>query len=324
MFKRILVPLDGSELAEGILPHARAMASTFGACVTLLHVSETPPQASVNVFDWSLRKAEAEAYLVEQAASFQRAGLRVEYRLLEGPAAPRIVAYAEQQKIDLIVMSSHGRGGLSRWNISHIAQKVLQQTSSSILLVRAEHAGLEPAATARYGRILAPLDGSRRAECVLPVANRLMAQQGTKLILAHVTSRPFIFNRLLPTTEEREMVVQLARHNNARAREYFEELAARLVPEMGSGVETLLPVSDNVALALQNMVADKAVDLVLLSAHGHSAQGQWTFGNVVTNFVFHGSVPLLVVQDLPQLLSRQASVPALEFVRREALHSVRN
>ena len=329
MFKSILVPLDGSELAEGSLPHARTMAAAFGACVTLLHVSEAPPETSINVFDWSLRKAEAEAYLLKQAAELQRAGLSVECRLLEGPAAQRIVEYAEQQQMSLIVMSSHGRGGLSRWNLSHIAQKVLQQTSSSILLVQAEHAGRE-AAAARYSRILAPLDGSRRAECVLPVATRLIAHDQAELILAHVTSQPFIFNRLMPTGEERAMAAQLARLNRARAEAYFEDLATRLVREsfasdFGSGngavVETALPVSDNVVLTLQNMVADRAVDLVLLSAHGHSAQSQWSFGSVVTNFVFYGSVPLLVVQDLPQLLNQQ---PLEEFARRQALQGVQN
>lgn len=315
MFKKIFVPLDGSDLAEGILPHVGAMAAAFDACVTLLHVSEAPAQTAVDPLNWHMHKAEAEAYLRERVRQLRQAGLTVDSHLLHGPAAERIVEYAGQQQADLIILSSHGQGGLSEWNVSHIAQKVLQRGVTSILLVPAEHTRHTLAREIGYRRILIPLDGSRRAECVLPAARVLGRQEPAKLLLAHVTARPVLFNRLPATEAETAAMEWLIDHNRARASDYFEELAPRITAD----VETALPVGDSVALALHQLVREEAVDLVLLSAHGRTAQSQWPYGSVPGNFIANGSVPLLIVQDLPQPVSPQLQA---EHSRRQALHGL--
>lgn len=313
MFKKILVPLDGSDLAEGILPHVRAMATAFGASVTLFHVSEAPSLSTVSPLDWHLRKAEAEAYLREQADSLRQAGLPVDSALLEGPVAERIVEYADRQQADLIILNSHGQGGPSQWSVSHIAQKVLQRGVTSILLVRADRARHNFGNQRRSRRILVPLDGSRRAECVLPIASALAEQEQAELLLAHVTARPVIFNRLPATAAENTAMEWLIDHNRAEASHYLQDLAGRI----SSVVRTALPVSDNVALTLHRLVTDEAVDLVLLSAHGATAQSQWPYGSLVSNFITNGSVPLLIVQDLPQALNQQ---PQVRYPLRQALH----
>jgi nucleotide-binding universal stress UspA family protein len=312
MFQHILVPLDGSTLAEAILPHARAMAAAFDARVTLVHVLETPSRETVHVFDWHLRKAEAEAYLQEQVTCLQQAGLAVASELLEGPASERIVEYAGEQQADLIILSSHGQGGLSEWHVSHIAQKVLQRGVTSILLVRAGQSGDASPGEIRYRRILVPLDGSRRAECVLPAA-RMLVQQHATLLLAHVTTPPFVFRRLPFTAGELASMDWLVDHNRARAGKYLRQLA-RGIP---SPVRTVLPVGDNVALTLHEMVREEAVDLLLFSAHGHSSQSQWAYGSVVSNFIAYGAVSLLIVQDLPQPLSQERE---LQAPRRQTLY----
>jgi len=317
MFKKILVPLDGSDLAEGILPHVRAMAAVFDATVTLLHVSGVPSQTAVDPLNWQLQKAEAEAYLRAQVDGLEKAGVPVNGRLLEGVVAERIVEYASQQQADLIILNSHGQGGLSEWNVSHIAQKVLQRGVTSIMLVRATQARDALGEAIGYRRVLVPLDGSRRAECVLPAARMLAEEEQAELLLAHVTTRPVIFNRFPATEEERAATGWLIEHNRSAAAGYFRELAAH---RLAADVQTALPVGDSVTQALHQLVAEEAVDLVLLSAHGRTAERQWAYGSVAGNFIANGSVPLLIVQDLPQPLSQQ---PEAAYPRRQPLQGVR-
>jgi nucleotide-binding universal stress UspA family protein len=313
MFNNILVPLDGSELAEGVLAHVQAMAEAFAASVTLLGVCEPGPQAGVNLLDWHLRLAETETYLRQLAAPLQYAGLTVTTTLRQGGAAERIVEYAAAHQSSLIILSSHGRGGASAWNVSHIAQKVLQRGTNSILLIRAGEILSAPGEAALYRRIMLPLDGSRRAESVLPVATALARHQRARLLLVHVTTPPFLFHRLAPTAAETSSSNWLVDHNRAQAARYFAALLPRLA---AAGVQTLLPVGDSVPVALHELAEAEDADLVLLSAHGHSAQSQWPYGSVVHNFIGNGAGNLLIVQDLPQPLHRQ---PA-DAPQREALY----
>lgn len=305
MFHHILVPLDGSTLAEAVLPHARALAAAFDARLSLLHVLEGSPAGSPDLFDWHLRRAEAEAYLREQAACLQQAGLAVDTRLLEGRAAERIVEYAGQEQASLIILSTHGRGGLAASNVAAIAHKVLERGTASIFLVRAGQPDHAAGDEMRYRRILVPLDGSRRAECVLPVA-RMLARQRAELLLAHVSVPPFVFDPLPFTAAEEATLHWLVDHNHRGAERYLRQLA-HSIP---STVQVTVPVGDNAALTLHQLVAGKAADLVLLSAHGASAQSQWAYGSLVANFIANGSVPLLIVQDLPQPVGQQRDVQA--------------
>lgn len=313
MFKKMLVPLDGSDLAEGILPHVVTVATLFHAQVTLLRVIDAPARTEMNVVNWRMRQAEAEAYLQQQTGYLDAAGLTVDSHLLQGPTAERIVEFAVQEGADLTILSSHGQGGTSTWNVSNIAQKVLQRGLTSILLVHAaqKKRGLENKVS--YHRTLVPLDGSRRAECVLPVARVFAQQEQAQILLAHVTSRPFVFRRLPPTAAENASTEWLINHNYAGAAAYLQELAERIAGH----VEIALPIGDSVALALHRLVAEEAIDLALFSAHGHSAQSQWVYGSVVSNFIANGSVPLLIVQDLPRPLRDQQQIAP---PRRSALY----
>jgi nucleotide-binding universal stress UspA family protein len=149
---RILVPLDGSELAEMVLPHVESLAQQPGTVqvdVVLISVVEplalpasvALPEASLNwgrLSEDHLIKAKknAEEYLVKTRDKLAEAGVSVRYELLEGRPADEIIEYAGKSQIDLIVMASHGRSGLSRWAYGSVAEKLLQSGASPILLVR--------------------------------------------------------------------------------------------------------------------------------------------------------------------------------------------
>jgi nucleotide-binding universal stress UspA family protein len=289
MFERILVPLEGSALAECVLPHAKAVAQAVGAQLLLLHVVEQvdgdrAPQ--VDPLDWYLQKAEAQSYISQISRQWQQSDLSVSHALVEGPAAERVVAYAHAHDVDLVVLSNQSQSG--------VAQKVIWQVGKSIMLVRAEW----PAATPdemHYGRILIPLDGSLRAESVLPLAARLAQHHQADLLLAHIVARPDMVNRHTPTPEDSALIQQITGRNLAAATDYLAQLQRRLPPE----TQTRLLVSDNVIASLHDLIEQEQVDLLILSAHGHSGGSQRPFGNVATNFITYGLVPLLIVQDMP-------------------------
>jgi len=301
MFDHILVPLDGSPIAECVLPHTMAVARACKAQVTLLRVLERTQAAgqtrSVDPLDWYMSKAEARAYLD---------GLST-----EGQAAERIIEFTRSHDVSLIILSSHGRSGLSNWNVSSIVQKIISRAYVPVMIVRAYQPVASDLAGLRYRRLLVPLDCSQRAECVLPLATTLARFHESELLLAHVVRRPEMVRRAPPTQEDIELANRLMERNRLEAVRYLEELPSRLSLD----VQTRLFVSDDTAATLHELVEQEDADLVLLSAHGYSGGTKWPYGSMVINFIAYGTTPLLVVQDLsPDDVKRtQAEMAAREY-----------
>ena len=138
MAVHVLVPLDGSSLAAAALAHAISLAPPEEIHITLLRVVErTSAQQSVDPLDWHLQRAEAQTYLEQTAKALgEMAPITPEVVLLEGRAPDRIVDYAHSEGVDYIAFTSHGRGGLTGWNMSSMASKIAVQAATSILLVR--------------------------------------------------------------------------------------------------------------------------------------------------------------------------------------------
>ncbi len=315
MFDHILVPLDGSPLAECVLPHTIAVARACKAQVTLLRVLERTRAAgqtwSVDPLDWHIRKAEAMAYLDGLSTRLQKVGLRTKNTLLEGQAAERIIEFTRSHDVNLVILSSHGRSGLSNWNVSSIVQKIILRAYVPVMIVRAYQPVASDLTGLRYRRLLVPLDCSQRAECVLPLATTLARFHESELLLVHVVRRPEMVRRAPPTREDVELANRLTERNRLEAVRYLEELPSRLSLD----VQTRLLVSDDTAATLHELVKQEDADLVVLSAHGYSGGTKWPYGSMVINFIAYGTTPLLVVQDLsPDDVKRtQAEMAAREY-----------
>jgi len=316
MFEHILVPLDGSPLAECVVPHAVAMAQTFDARITLLHVLEehhdhVRESSSVNLMDWRLWKAEGEAYLDEMAARMHEVGLRTEQVLLEGQAAERIVEFTHEQDVDLIILSSHGWSGLSPWNVGSVVQKIILQTHTSAMIVRAYELPSEDLTGLRYRGLLVPLDGSSRAEVVLAPLSTLALFHGARVFLAHVVSTPDMLTREPLSEEDVELVALIVERNREAAAQYLAQLKSRL----DVNAETRLFVSDSTEATLHECVDQEGVDLVVISAHGHSGEARRPYGSMTMSFVVNGTSPLLIVQDLPsnEMIPTRAELAIQEY-----------
>ncbi|MCL4393719.1 MAG: universal stress protein [Chloroflexi bacterium] len=299
MFSQILLPLDRSPLAECVLPHAAAIARSFESRVTLVHVMDSPRHSNgrrgVDPLNWRIRKAEAESYLGDLALRLQKTGLATDSEILEGQAADRIVEYSHKNKIPLVVLSSHGQSGLSGWNVSSVVQKIIFAVHTSILIVRAQQPGQTDVTSLRYDRILLPLDGSQRAECVLPVAGTLARSHEALVLLSHVVRRPEMPRRTPPTDEDVELADRIVERNQAEAIQYLGQIRT----QMPGNTQVRVVVSEHGVATLHELVEQEKVGLVVLSAHGYSALTRWPYGSVVSSFISYGTTPLLIVQDLP-------------------------
>jgi nucleotide-binding universal stress UspA family protein len=298
MFRRIVVPLDGSSLAECVLPHVIALATLGDVAVTLLRVLENRQAGRRTPFadplDAHLDGVIANAYLTEATERLSRAGVSVETATLNGSAAEQIVAFARQNDVDLIVMSSHGENGLSAWNVSSVTQKVALRAHRSVMIVPAyvsPRSGEDPVP---YRRVLVPLDGSQRAECVLPTAAALARAHDVDLILAHVVRKAEMPQRLRSYRDDARLVEQLTGYQRRAAEAYLEDVRARL--PVAAQIQVL--VRSNVTNALRELADQSACDLLLLSAHGHSGSPCFIYGCVTMGLITFGGQPLLIIQDL--------------------------
>jgi len=320
MFETILVPLDGSQLADCVLPHVVAIARPFDAQITLLRILEkNHAGTSAQLFDllnWQINKTRSSLYLDKVQTWLQKKSIRVQTEVREGLIAEGITEYAQNQGMKLIILSSHGRHGLTQWGISSVTQKTILSAQTSLLIVRAdkyvEHAD-ELTETPVYRQILVPLDGSQRAENVLPVITQLANFHKSQIHLAQVVQTPEMARQMPLVREDIELSERVVKRNREEAERYLEQLKSRSYLE-GITVQTHLIASDNAAAAIHQLAGQEQIDLVALSAHGYSGNHQWPYGSMVNNFILYGRVSMLIVQDLPP--KQEPAVPEQSSAQR--------
>jgi nucleotide-binding universal stress UspA family protein len=292
MFQRILVPLDGSKLAEAVLPYVQILATRLPAPMILLQV--VPPPYEVRPGPGPTLATLAGGYLAALQTHLRSAGLTVDWVTRAGLPADAIIDYAAECGADLIAMSTHGRSGLGRWVYGSVADKVLRGADVPVLLVRVSEAdtqALPPARAVHYQRILVPLDGSALAEGALRHAEALAAHFGAHLVLIRVP--------VLPTYAyaSTELAYSIEAELDAAAGEaaaYLADLAGRLA-QRGLSAESVVewgPVAETIIDYAQG----HGVDLIVMSTHGRSGLGRWVYGSVADKVLRAAGVPVLLVR----------------------------
>lgn len=291
--------MDGSKLAECVLPHLVALARAGEPEVRLVRVLEPFDGLTriqmLDPVEWQIRKAEAESYLSGLAANLQQTGLRVSTRLYEGRPAERIIEAAHEWDADLILMSSHGRSGFSPWSVSSVVQQVILLVHRSVMIVRAYQPVTTGLSDLRYHKIFIPLDGSQRAELSLSVAEALARAHECGLLVAHIIQQPHPPHRTSPTQEDLGLIRQLTERSREEGLKYMENLKSRLAVDF----EIKLEISSQVRHTLHQIADEQQVDLMILCAHGYTGDTRWPYGSLVTGFIVYGNTTLLILQDLP-------------------------
>src|SRR5581483_980156 len=309
MLQTILVPLDGSRLAEQALPYAMRLARSSGGRLVLVQATLTAPlpgQAELVARAAATRRAEIELdVLVDR---LRGEGLTAEARVYYENAATAILDAAAQEDADVIVMSTHGRSGLGRWIYGSVADRVLRTAPIPVLFVPAACAGNWP--TDRPLRVLVPLDGSPLAEEALGPAGELAQALGAELLLLQVLEYPLPpvadgGTYLPPWDQDADL---------AAARRYLDEVAGALRAE-GRTVTVLAvaapPSSVGQAVATIAAVShDEQADVIVMATHGRGGLARLVMGSVGTGVLQHATVPVLLVR--PAAIRAAAATPTAE------------
>jgi nucleotide-binding universal stress UspA family protein len=296
--RRILACVDRSALSEVCLRYAIAVSKSLGSAITLLYVmqppQERPGEHATGVVEWEIARQEAVTYM-DRLAREGTAALEqpVDTRLEQGHPAERITAVAQELDADLAVLGSHGERGKAAWTLGSTALQVLALARGSVLIARPNASG-DGAVSPK--RVLVPLDGSLRAESVLPTAARIAKKYGANLLLILVVREP-VATAVLHTQEDLEAARALANRLEANGKGYLEGLGDQLVRE-GASVRTLVLRHPDERQCLLELSQKEGTDLIVLSAHGATCNSELPFGSVTTHLLTHSVVPLFVLQDL--------------------------
>ena len=292
-----LVPLDGSRLAESVLPMVEHLASRLHAKVMLLHVIEHHAPTTIHGERHLTGVAQAQLYLEETAMRLRSSGIPVETHVheeKEDDVARSIVEHARESKIDLVMMCTHGRGGLRELLFGSIAQQALRQGTQSILLVFPGEDGKAPTLDLR--RILVPLDGTAAHEPALPAAMTLARAFGAELhlvlvipTLATLSGSQAAAGLLLPATMR--AVLDLAQQG---ASDYLEQAVVQC-RNQGVLAQAEVLRGDAVPMVL-HLARRLNIDLLVTASHGRAGLEALLAGSVAPRVTGRINCPLLLIR----------------------------
>jgi nucleotide-binding universal stress UspA family protein len=289
MYKKILVPLDSSELAEIALPYAEGLAARLGSELTLIHICD-----SEKAEDYP----EHEAYIQKIAETVRQRleveGIKVEPAHLVGHAAEQIVDYADREDTGLIVMATHGHSGIRRWVLGDVASKVVRATNRPVALIRAEGARIDVRETGVMRKALVPLDGSKESEAIIPHVEELASMLKAEVVLLHVMAPTYFVYSIPGETVQMPFTPEDMERFKAKADHYLETVIAAL---KNKGINARAEVAIGAAADEIIRLADEIqADIVAMSTHGRSGISRWAFGSTADKVLHAGNKPVLLVR----------------------------
>jgi nucleotide-binding universal stress UspA family protein len=300
MFKSILIPLDGSHLAEAGLPAAASLAEKLNAPVTLLHIIEQNAPEAVHHERHLTQPQEAESYLQDLAKQSFPAEIKVNWHVHTADikdVPTSIVEHAGEFDPDLIVMCAHGRSGIRDMLFGRIAHQVVAKGSTPLLLLQPMTSQQKPF---KLRRILLPLDSESIHDDSLPIAKTLAKAYDAELSLLCViptfntlrgneaaasTILPATTNALLDIKEE---------HAKEHLQEHLNEL-------IGQGLRTSAEIArGDPTQTIVNIAEQRKVDLIILSTHRKAGIDAFWARSVAPNVARRTRIPLLLIPLPPQ------------------------
>jgi nucleotide-binding universal stress UspA family protein len=300
-FNRILVPLDGSELAEQAIPFARAVARDEG---TLIYAQIVPRAEAIHgLTGGTVASASEVGAMFEQTATgdleaaaqrWKEIAPHYETVIGVGDPAETILELARQQNCDLIVIASHGRGALGRWTFGSVADRLTRTSDLPVLIIRPQDASVEYGVIPTFGRILLPTDGSALSQSAVDEAAALGKQLGQEVVLVRSI---FPEAELAPTAGfdavyAPEIYEELSRSLEADARKSLDA-TAQMVRDEGAEVGILL-MHGPAAQTIESVA--RPDDLIVMTSHGRSGFRRWLIGSVAEKLVRTAPCPVMLVR----------------------------
>lgn len=318
MYRRLLVPLDGSEISEVVYPYVIETAGRLGLDVTLLHVLEREEEES-SPMHRAYVEHKAEMVLKEIGHLRRRLGnegegVQAEVRgeLVTGYPAEEIIRYADEGDFDLIIMATHGRSGIRRWIMGSVADKVLRASAVPVWLVSADSAQGMAYNEWPERTIVVPLDGSELAESVLPHVDILAGQRGPEpleVVLLNVSEPAVAMTYYSPSARletpdgarhvmPREYQRELLYRQKLVAKRYLEGVAQRL-RLLYRDVRTEVLEGDP-SKEIIEYVEKLPFSVIVMSTHARGGLRRWAYGSVAAKLLQKVPVPIVLVRPQEQ------------------------
>jgi len=306
MYRRMLVPLDGSELSEIVFPYVRDLAVRLGIEVILFHVhGPSDGEAAALYRAYVDHKA---ATVKHQVTAAGENDIKIRGEMVNGYPAEEIVRYVTDNKVDLILLATHGRSGIRRWLMGSVADKVLKVAPVPVLLITAtKKEGIAYDKWPRH-KILVPLDGSKLAESVLPHAEALAREHNpeeTELVLMRVCEMIDAFGYYPPSARfetaggavhvmPEELARQQKEMQHIIAKQYLAEVKTKLG---ATGLKVTTVIRDgNAADEIIDYARNNPFHLIVMATHARSGISRWAYGSVAHHVLEGTESPLLLVR----------------------------
>jgi nucleotide-binding universal stress UspA family protein len=299
MFRKLLVPLDRSSLAEEAIGQAASIARESGASIDLVLAHAPIAFGGFADLPWETDSSAELKYLESIAAELESgAHVRATCAVVRGAPGDMIGQRARDIGADLIVMTSHGRTGFSRTWLGSVADAVMRRSAIPVLMLRPEQGTTNRRTAAqRVERILVPLDGSGLAIGILPAAMKLARATHASIVLLRVVPvipvmtayEPTVSVASMPIVPDKPATQQLADEANTE----LASVARRLHEDTGVAVDAEVAIAEQIAQAIVDRVAARDVDVVAMSTHGRGAS-RWLFGSVADKVLRSSRVPVLL------------------------------
>ncbi|HSB66179.1 MAG TPA: universal stress protein [Anaerolineales bacterium] len=296
MFTRILVPLDGSRLAEASLGAAAYLAKTLNLAVTLVHVIEHNAPEEIHGEPHLTSEEDARVYLDEVARRAFPAGVAVDPHVHTSEVkdvAASIVNHVQELKCDMVVMCTHGQGGLRSWLFGNIAQQVIRLGKTPVLLIEPRSSGEIPAFICQ--RLLVALDGNPDHEQGLPVAIDLArgCQADIHLVMVVPTRKELSMEQAATAMLLPGSTSALLDLTEAGAREYLSRHVSTLSSE---GIQTTAEVRrGDPAKTIIRTARRVGADLIVLGTHGKTGMDAFWSGSLTPLVSSRSHLPLMLV-----------------------------
>jgi nucleotide-binding universal stress UspA family protein len=288
MIKKILIPLDGSEIGELALVYAKELACTMDLEVQMACATERQDEPTLRMCG---------LYLEGVAERLQTQVKRVNPRsniktvIVDGAPGEAVIDYSEKEAIDLVIITSHGGSGIMPWAMGSTANKIMQRCQAPVLMVRASKSLLKRKPVKVFKKILLPVDGSTSGEASLELVKSIAASLNSEVILVFVVENVQYVHTIggpdhfAYTEQQIELMKEEGRAYTEKVQRTLKGISVKSIVRVGEPAHEILKAA-----------TEENVNLIAMASHGKHGVTRWMLGSVSDKILHAGKEPILLVK----------------------------